>query len=107
MKDGEKESTKELLAFFRSIFTTDVSILLLSISLREKISITSPILFFISISFLLISAILCLYIFSTSVPKLFREESGIIYQIDIVLPGLAAIGAFVIGGSLLVMSQIV
>lgn len=105
MKDGEKESSKELLAFFRVIFTTDISILLLSISLRDKIQITSPCIFLVSMILFCASAIVCFYIFLVAVPKIYREEEKIIYSPEIVIPGLSALFMFLTGGVLLVLSQ--
>lgn len=109
MNDGNKESTKELLAVFRTIMATAVSILLVATNLRFS-GVLVPRndgLFIGSMFVLLVSSICCLAMFFIAVPMLFHEQDEIVYQPRVVKVGIGALATFGAALVLLVLAQVV
>jgi hypothetical protein len=108
MHDGNKEATKELLATFRAICATAVSVILLATNfqIRGQLVVKNDISYVVSIGSLALSVALCFVLFLMAIPKLFNEENGIPYQPSLVVIGCLSIGSFVVGAVLLVLAQI-
>jgi hypothetical protein len=109
MNDGNKESTKELLAVFRTLMATAVSVLLVATNLRFSgvLVPSNDVLFFSSMAVLFVSCICCLAMFFIAVPMLYHEQDRIVYQPSIVKVGVGALATFVAALALLVLAQVI
>lgn len=104
MDDGNKESAKELLSTFRTLFSIAVSGIFLVVTLRIKneISICSDAIFKIGIVCGILSLLAMMYLFFLVIPKLYNSIEGIIYKKDVWIVATFSIATFAIGyGSIL------
>jgi hypothetical protein len=87
LSDGNKESAKELLSTYRTLFAINVSGLFLVATLasRGQLSFKSPLLAKIAIVLAAISLLIMIYQFFLILPKLYKAEDGIIYQVPVVV----------------------
>lgn len=100
MKDGNKESIKELLSAIRTVVGIALSTLLVAIGLKARAEF--PIgdgFFYTSLALLGLSVISGIYFFLLAILKIYHEEDEIIYLRDIRIVSLATIATF-IGGNL-------
>jgi hypothetical protein len=106
MTDGNKESIKELLSTFRTLFAIDVSALFLIVNLysQDRLQFVSPLAFWVGAIFSVFSVALMVYLFLLAVPKIFREEDAIAYQTDIKIVSAASVMLFFIGYTLLALN---
>lgn len=107
MNDGDKESIKELLAIFRTLMATAVSILLVATNLRFSglLVPARPELFMASVITLLVACVSCLAMFFIVVPMIYHQQADIIYRGSVVTVGVVAITTFVASIVLLILSQ--
>jgi hypothetical protein len=108
MNDGNKESTKELLAIFRTLMATSVSVLLVAtnLALNQLLVPNNLALFAFSMGCLALSAAACMVSFFIVVPMLYHEREDIVYRPPVVVAGLAAIALFACAITSLILSQL-
>lgn len=99
MKDGNKESAKELLATFRTLFALNASALFLVVNLHTQDLLTHASVgwFWLGIVLAGLSLLTMIYLFLLAIPKLFREEDRIVYQSDIQFASAMSIFCFFVG----------
>ena len=99
MDDGNKESIKELLSTFRTLFAINVSgiILLANLNERNELSYHSVKWFWAGMILAAISLSTMIYLFFLSIPKILQQEDRIIYQPDIMVVSLVSFWSFLSG----------
>ena len=98
MKDGNKESTKEMLSSFRAIGGASLSILLASAAIRSKSpEYFSNYAFFTSSACFFASTCLSVYLFLITIPLLYNESPGIIWNPAVKRTAASCLLFFVIG----------
>lgn len=97
MKDGNKESTKEMLAVFRIIASAGLSLILLLATFKNRTPDLSDWLVYPATLFFSASLLFCLYLFLQAITLLASETDAIIDQPRIKIPALAAMGLFMTG----------
>ena len=102
MKDGNKESAKELSAIFRLTFTASISITLILFGLIARNQIEANKKIELSIILFIISAIINIYLFLLIVPKIYKEEENIIYTTSVYWTARLAMVAFISAAVILV-----
>jgi hypothetical protein len=84
MKDGNKESIKELLGAFRIISSADLSIILAIVAAKSRIpDILADRIYISSIVALSLSLAGCIYLFLLAIRKIYFEEDAIIESRDV------------------------
>ncbi len=108
MNDGNKESTKELLATFRALFAINVSaiVLLLNLNARGELAQASPALFKVAIGCAMVSLVGMTYLFFLAIPKLSDEDERIIFQGDVLLTSLSSIACFFVAYAVVALNII-
>lgn len=104
LSDGNKESAKELLATFRSLFTLCVSGIFLLVSLNAKgsIIVCNLPLYRTGLSLGIISIIAMIFLFFLVIPKLSSCDEDIIYLSDVRITSLVAFSTFFLSYVLLI-----
>lgn len=97
--DGNKESAKEILSTYRTLFAIDISgvFFLVNMYVRDEIHIRVPIPFWIGLGLWVISALAMLWLFFIVPPKLFHADKGIIYQRSVLIPSMVGFWFFILG----------
>jgi len=96
MKDGNKESTKELLSTFRTLFALGGAVILLVIGLRTRgfRFYSSDLLMDICLMAATVSLSLMVYLFFVVIGKVHREAEDIVYQPDVLALSMLALLLF-------------
>lgn len=96
MSDGNKESLKELLSTFRTLFAILISGLFFSVTFAAKVQMMefSRNIFWLGIFLGVFSIFSMIYLFFLAIPKLLKEEEDIIEKLDIKILSSIALGAF-------------
>ncbi|EMS98722.1 hypothetical protein H009_05878 [Agrobacterium tumefaciens str. Cherry 2E-2-2] len=97
MNDGNKESTKEMLAVFRIIASAGLSLILLLVTFKNRTPDLSNWLVYPAALFFSASLLFCLYLFLQAITLLAGEADAIIDQPRIKVPAMAAMGLFMAG----------
>jgi hypothetical protein len=97
VKDGNKESTKELLAAFRFIAGAALSLALATLAFVAKQGSDTSQLMLVSLFSLTISFLLSIYLFLLAIPMLRREEADIIKQPPIKYTSATSLLTFMVG----------
>jgi hypothetical protein len=106
MKDGNKESTKELLSTYRTLFAINVSGIFLVVNwvVRKDFIPVTTWLFWAGVGFWVFSAAAMTYLFLLVVPKLANEEDAIIFQRPVLLTARWGFLTFLLGYGALMLS---
>jgi hypothetical protein len=99
MGEGNKESAKEILSTYRTLFAIDVSgrFLLANMYVRQEIHIRVPCPFWTGVVLWVLSAMAMIWLFFIVVPKLYDEEADIIYQRSVLIPSMIGFWFFILG----------
>jgi hypothetical protein len=108
MKDGNKESTKELLSTYRTLFAINVSGIFLVVNwvVRKDIVPVTKWLFWVGVGSWVFSAAAMTYLFLLVVPKLANEENTIIFQRPVLVTARLGFLTFLLGYGTLVLSVV-
>jgi hypothetical protein len=106
MTDGNKESTKELLSTFRSLFAIDISGLFLIVTLYTRSLIDFHLLAagLIGIILAVVSAVAMIYLFFLVIPRLHNEDESIIYDWPVIIVSNVGFWTFILAYSIIVVS---
>jgi hypothetical protein len=98
MDDGNKESIKEMLSTFRTLFAIGVSglILLANLNANRALRYHSNNLFWFGMMLAAFSLAMMVYLFFLAVPKISEQEDAIIYQRDILIVSLISFWSFIV-----------
>ena len=107
MRDGNKESTKELLSTFRTITAIALSLLIFSSnrSLAPLTSTLEQVLFAVSFVLLTVSVATAIYICLIVIPKLLNEVENIIDQAEVRASSFVSLACFMLGCIVLIVIQ--
>lgn len=99
MRDGNKESAKELLSTFRLVAGAAVSIFLLfaNLQIRGLLYPTNTAIFIVGLAAQVLSVSLCSWLLLLVVAKLHREDENIAYQVPTLVIGGGALFCFLVG----------
>ncbi len=108
MRDGNKESAKELLSTFRLVAGAAVSIFLLfaNLHIRGLLCPKDPAIFQAGLAAQVLSVLLCSWLLRLVVGKLHREDENIAYQVPTLVIGGGALFCFLVGIACLLTAQI-
>jgi cytochrome bd-type quinol oxidase subunit 2 len=98
MKDGNKESIKELLATFRALSGICLSVLILAMGLNARNELPLDHSLFLAVSILLVLSLICtVLLFLFAIPKIHDETDSIIYDLQIRALSFSAFLSFASG----------
>ncbi|MDQ8697295.1 hypothetical protein [Hyphomicrobium sp. LHD-15] len=108
MKDGNKESAKELLSTYRTLFAINVSGIFLVANwvVRGEVVPITTWLFWAGIGCWILSSVMMTYLFLLVVPKLANEENAIIFQRPVLATARWSFLAFALGYGALMLSVV-
>lgn len=107
MRDGNRESAKELLSTIRINVSISISTVLVASGLWARHELPIPWLcFIVSTSALCISIIVAIYTFYLAIVKFHNEDEGIIYSQDIWVCSVVNLLFFIVGQAMLIFSLI-
>jgi hypothetical protein len=108
MRDGNKESAKELLSTFRMVAGAAISIFLLfaNLQIRGVLHPQNSVIFTVGLAAQVLSVLLCSWLFLMVVGKLHREDEDIAYQVPTLVIGGGAMACFLLGIICLLLGQV-